>query len=453
MVKTRREFISLAVGSGIALQFSAPVFAAASQRKTQEKHAVPPVATVITQVFGDGIRATGLALYYPEPVNGAQLNIHDFTVTGRRITGVFTSESSDPARRSTRGRYVIVLLSPEDKNAPLARKVPDDGKNNAGSGPGGPGKAGSVPVTDTLYPAPSLTYQQTGTLPLANGHTVAPEQTPQHSTAVNNLIVDDFRQLEFHDPKTGRHLKYNLFVPAGYTAGRAWPLVLFMHDAGATSDVTRTTLYQGLGAVCWASPEDQAKRPCFVLAPQYDEIIADDDNQTSSMMETTINLIRHLSETYNIDSKRRYTTGQSGGCMMSIAMDIHYPGFFAASLLVAGQWDPAQVKPLASQKLWIVVSEDDAKAWPGENAIVAELEKYGAKITRAEWDGTWDAAQFRQAFNRMDTRHTPINYVTFRKGTVIPAGESTAGASGHRNTWRIAYTIEPLREWIFRQHL
>ncbi|WP_256437063.1 hypothetical protein [Tatumella sp. JGM118] len=35
----------------------------------------------------------------------------------------------------------------------------------------------------------------------------------------------------------------------------------------------------------------------------------------------------------------------------------------------------------------------------------------------------------------------------------VPAGESTAGASGHRNTWRIAYTIEPLREWIFRQHL
>lgn len=152
-----------------------------------------------------------------------------------------------------------------------------------------------------------------------------------------------------------------------------------MHDAGATSDVTRTTLYQGLGAVCWASPEDQAKRPCFVLAPQYDEIIADDDNQTSSMMETTINLIRHLSETYNIDSKRRYTTGQSGGCMMSIAMNIHYPGFFAASLLVAGQWDPAQVKPLASQNLWIVVSEDDAKAWPGEMPLLLSLRNTARK--------------------------------------------------------------------------
>jgi predicted peptidase len=36
---------------------------------------------------------------------------------------------------------------------------------------------------------------------------------------------------------------------------------------------------------------------------------------------------------------------------MSIAMDIKYPDLFAASLLVAGQWDPAKVSPLAKDKL------------------------------------------------------------------------------------------------------
>lgn len=52
----------------------------------------------------------------------------------------------------------------------------------------------------------------------------------------------------------------------------------------------------------------------------------------------------------------------------------------------------------------------------------------------------------------IDAKGSPINYVAFRQGTVIPLGESTAGASGHRNTWRVAYTIEPVRQWIFRQH-
>lgn len=65
--------------------------------------------------------------------------------------------------------------------------------------------------------------------------------------------------------KTGNKLKYNLFIPKDYSPDKAWPLVLFMHDAGATSDITRTTLYQGLGAIAWASPEDQAQRPALFL--------------------------------------------------------------------------------------------------------------------------------------------------------------------------------------------
>ncbi|MDB5784712.1 hypothetical protein [Caballeronia mineralivorans] len=247
-------------------------------------------------------------------------------------------------------------------------------------------------------------------------------------------------------------LRYNLFAPKDYDASKSYPLVLFMHDAGATSDVTRTTLFQGLGAILWASPQDQATRPCFVLAPQYAEIIADDDSHTSSMLDTTIDLIKTLADQYSIDRNRLYTTGQSGGCMMSIAMDIKYPRFFAASFLVAGQWDPALVKPLARRKLWILVSQDDDKAYPGQNAITDALEKDGAKISRAVWDGTWTAQEFQAAFEKIDAEGSPINYVTFRKGTFIPQGQSAAGASGHRNTWRIAYTIAPIREWVFRQH-
>lgn len=33
------------------------------------------------------------------------------------------------------------------------------------------------------------------------------------------------------------------------------------------------------------------------------------------------------------------------------------------------------MKPLAQQKLWILVSQDDNKAWPGQNAIIDVLEK------------------------------------------------------------------------------
>ena len=401
-------------------------------------------ATAITQVFGDGAKLVAVAIEHDAPIDGSTLVPANFSVEGRTVTGAFASTSADPGDRVDKGRFVIVTLSPDDATAGLSRRVgqqPDPAGGGGTGGPGGrgPGKAGDLPADDTTWPSPVATITP------ARGSTLT-------STKVENLIVDDFRQLEFDDPQTGKRLRYNLFVPEGYDAGTSYPLLLFMHDAGATSDVTRTTLFQGLGAITWASPEDQAKRPCFVLAPQFAETIADDESRTSGALDATINLIKALTKQYSIDPQRLYTTGQSGGCMMSIAMDIKYPDFFAASFLVAGQWDPALVKPLARKKLWILVSQDDDKAFPGQNAITAVLEREGAKISRAVWDGTWTPDQFRAAFDRIDAENSPINYVTFAPGTVIPAGQSAAGASGHRNTWRIAYTIEPIREWIFRQH-
>ncbi len=403
-------------------------------------------ATAITEVFGDGAKLTAIAIEYDSPVKGANLSAESFRVEGRTVTGVFASTSADPAGRSEEGPFAIVTLSPDDADAALARQVGQQGDPADGSAEGtpggprgrGPGKAGDIPAYDTTWPPASATVVQSG--------------KAFTTSRVENLIVDDFRQLEFNDPETRKQLRYNLFVPKDYDATKRYPLVLFMHDAGATSDVTRTTLFQGLGAIAWASPEDQAKRPCFVLAPQYAETIADDDSRTSDALDATINLIGALAREYSIDTKRLYTTGQSGGCMMSIAMDIKYPGFFAASFLVAGQWDPALVKPLASQKLWILVSQDDDKAFPGQNAITAVLQAEGAKISRAVWNGDWTAREFRTAYDRIEAEDSPINYVTFAPGTVIPEGQSAAGASGHRNTWRIAYTIDPIREWIFQQH-
>ncbi|TBU88479.1 PHB depolymerase family esterase [Phytopseudomonas dryadis] len=434
-MSSRRDFLIMSAGIGTLLVLGLPACTRNLLGQAQS-------ATAVTQVFGDGVRLTAVAVEYPAPVASANLSAADFQVAGRTVTGVFASGSSDPADRATAGRFVIVALSPEDANATLAEKLPTQaGSGQPGSAQGGrgPGNAGDIPTYDTAYRPAQATLTAPGAGTLA-------------TRAVKNLIVDDFRQLAFHDPGTGDRLQYNLFVPRDYDPQQSYPLVLFMHDAGATSDDPFATLFQGLGAIVWASPEDQARRPCFVLAPQFAEIIADDDSRTSSMLDTTIDLIEALANQYSIDRKRLYTTGQSGGCMMSIAMDIKYPDFFAASFLVAGQWDPALVQPLARQKLWILVSQDDDKAYPGQNAITEVLEAEGARISRATWDGTWNAEQYRAAFEKIDAEGSPINYVSFAKGSVLPPGDSGAGASGHRNTWRIAYSIEPIREWIFRQH-
>ncbi|MDO5622718.1 MAG: PHB depolymerase family esterase [Paracoccus sp. (in: a-proteobacteria)] len=421
---TRRQFILGVTSLGVLSVIAAPSFGA-----TQS----PQSATAVTRVYGDGQRFVAVAITYPSAVSTADLAGASFAVAGRTVTEVYPASSTDPDDRADSGPVVIVALSETDTDASLAVTPMQAGPGGQGGRPDW--NVGDRNISDTIWATPQATVY-------------APDRI--ETDAVRNLIVDEFQQHVWNDPETGDTLPYNLFVPADYDPAKTYPLVNFMHDAGACSDDPLFTLKQGLGAISWASPEDQAARPAFVLAPQFAEIVAGDNNTTSSMLDTVINLIKHLTTEYSIDPARLYTTGQSGGGMLSIAMNIKYPDFFAASFLVACQWGADLVAPMAGQKLFILVSQDDSIAFPGQNAITAALEAAGADIARAVWDGRWSADQFQFAFDDLISEGARINYVSFAEGTVIPPGESTEGAAGHRNTWRIAYTIAPIREWILR---
>lgn len=386
--------------------------------------------TAITEVFGDGQKLIAVAVEFEHDIDGSTLSLSTFSVDGRTITKIYTNSAATTADNGAKGRFVVVELSPDDESAPTY-------------------DASTMPATITEATA-SLT--QTGIVTTTDGATYAASTEVITTNAVVNLVVDDFRQLEYTDSVTGETLQYNLFVPKNYDKRKSYPLVLFMHDAGATSTTTTTTLVQGLGAICWASPSDQARRECLVLAPQFSTQVVNDNSEATITLDTTVNLVNALADQYSVDRNRLYTTGQSGGAMMSIAMDIKYPDLFAASFIVAGQWDETKVAPLAEDNLWIIVSEGDLKAYPGENAITAALEAEGATVSRAVWDGRFTAEEFDAAVDAMVAEGSPINYVAFQSGTVVPEGQTDDGGSNHINTWRIAYTIEGVREWIFKQH-
>lgn len=406
----------------------------------------PRKAEAVTQVFGDGMRLTAVAVEYDRPVSAASLDKSQYAVTGRNITDVYVSQSAG-GKPAASGRFVIVALNPDDDNALLVVKNPP-GNNGAKSGDSGgkmaksgPGAAGEVQEVAPTLKAPQAQITIGG-------------QTLLDTDNAVNLVFDDFKQYEYQDEATGKTVRYNLFAPKQHKLGARYPLVLFMHDAGVTGKFTQATLYQGNGAIAWATPEAQAEHPCFVLAPQFDEIVASDASKTSPYMDAVINLIGKLAKEHPIDDKRLYTTGQSGGGMLSIAMNIKYPDFFAASYLVACQWSADLLTPqMKDVKWWITVSEDDGKAYPGEIAITDKLASFGAKVARAQWNAQWDAAEFQTAFAALDAQQANVNFVHFAKGSVFKttAEASAGGASGHMATWKYAYGIAPVRDWIFRQ--
>ncbi len=229
---------------------------------------------------------------------------------------------------------------------------------------------------------------------------------------------------------------------------------MFLHDAGVTGSNPRRTLQQGLGAVAFAGPRDQARHPAFVLAPQFPVPLANDASQTSVYVAMLPRLVDAIAHDYAIDRGRIYATGQSGGCMTSIALDIADPDLFAGTLCVAGQWDTAVVAPLAQANFWAIVSEDDDKAFPGMTAIMKALEESGARVVRGRLDAKATPADQAAAVAALRSAGgaAHIFFTTFAPGSMLPEGTAANGGAGHVNTWVYAYDIPAVRDWLFEQH-
>ena len=104
-------------------------------------------------------------------------------------------------------------------------------------------------------------------------------------------------------------------MPANSSLVSMLPFATIAANGGmneATSDITTTTLVQGLGAVVWASPQDQAKHEAFVVAPQYAAQLVNDQSEASSYFDTTVDLVTWLTTQYSIDTNRLSTTGDGG---------------------------------------------------------------------------------------------------------------------------------------------
>src|SRR5205085_294718 len=69
---------------------------------------------------------------------------------------------------------------------------------------------------------------------------------------------------------SGGSIPYRVFKPANYDAKQKYPLVLFLHGAVGAGTDNRRQFNGGneVPAKALTSAENQAKYPCFILAPQ-----------------------------------------------------------------------------------------------------------------------------------------------------------------------------------------
>jgi len=263
--------------------------------------------------------------------------------------------------------------------------------------------------------------------------------------AILSEVEEKYEQLEFKDKQTGKTLSYNLFIPENYNPNEEYPLIIFMPDLRVEKlEKTSDALELGYGSVIWATEEEQAKHPSFVVVPNYSEKIANDDFETTDEAEMTVRLLESIQDQYSIDENRLYATGQSMGCMTAMYLNIKYPDLFAASLFVSGQWDVSEMDSLANEKFFYIVAEGDKKASTGMEELQQVLEKKGVSLSSAVWDASWSADEFDTAVQAMLSEGNSINFVKFKSGTV-------GGGNEHMQSFDYAYKIEGVRNWLFEQ--
>jgi len=388
--------------------------------------------TSVTEVFGTGQQITHIIVEFNERVVNSQLTKNTFTVSDRTVEKIYSNTRPERTDIVKDGRFVIIELNPKDSSASLRLEGNDE-------------------VGFQMKKATSKITQKEDIL-FTNGKKLEKSIAILENNKTRNLIVENFKQFVYKDPKTGTSVKYNLYIPKNYDKNKKYPLVLFMHDKGVLSEDTKTALFQGNGATSFAAPEEQARHEAFVLAPQYSRQVVDDNGDITSDLDATVNLIRdYLISKYSIDEKKLYATGQSMGGMMAIVMNYKYPELFAASYLVACQWNPKEVSTMAKNNLWITVSTGDAKAYPGMNAITSELIKRGATVAKDNWRADYTDAQFLEGARKVIAQKSNIKYTTLEKGTNPYLPKDANPGLEHSGTWKVAYNIPGIKDWMFLQ--
>ena len=388
--------------------------------------------TSVTEVFGTGQQITHIIVEFNERVVNSQLTKNTFTVSDRTVEKIYSNTRPERTDIVKDGRFVIIELNPKDSGASLRLEGNDE-------------------VGFQMKKATSKITQKEDIL-FTNGKKLEKSIAILENNKTRNLIVENFKQFVYKDPKTGTSVKYNLYIPKNYDKNKKYPLVLFMHDKGVLSEDTKTALFQGNGATSFAAPEEQARHEAFVLAPQYSRQVVDDNGDITSDLDATVNLIRdYLISKYSINEKKLYATGQSMGGMMAIVMNYKYPELFAASYLVACQWNPKEVSTMAKNNLWITVSTGDEKAYPGMNAITSELIKRGATVAKDNWRADYTDAQFLEGARKVIAQKSNIKYTTLEKGTNPYLPKDANPGLEHSGTWKVAYNIPGIKDWMFLQ--
>lgn len=389
-------------------------------------HAAIKNATVFSEPSGYGQQYAYIVLEYDELLNAETKPRPDqFSVENHQIQETRLGQCIDQ-RKICRSHELILML---DRSQPDNRFLKVTMQSGAKSPP--------------IERQPIFKIEQKETLKGDFNNKNENNEIPAHqfeTQKVTHLVAEQFIQGEFQSADIS--LKYNLFVPKNIEPQKHYPLIIFLHDEKSVNRNTRHTLWQGNGATSWATESLQANTPAFVLAPQFDRSLIN-NNDNTELLATIMMLIQSLQAEHPIDENRLYLTGQREGATMATKLNTQYPHVFAASYLVAGTIAESDLKTTARKPITLLNSEK-THSLAEQDTLLEQLALQGGQIQKALISTQIDKPQLDQEIALLFERFGSIYSIMLRPNPQVPQ-YLPADLS------KIAYELPTIQKWLLTQ--
>ena len=254
-----------------------------------------------------------------------------------------------------------------------------------------------------------------------------------------------FKQYKYEN--NSKIIEYNFYIPENISQDEYYPLIVFISDKSLVGQEVTAPLTKTVGGPIWATDTIQKKHKCFVLVPQYNEVISEN---RSEYVEVTIRLIQEIQKKYNIDKKRVYGTGQSMGAMVLLYYLSNHPYLYTAGLIVDGHWNLEELHGLVNATFTYFAAEGDPHPYNCQNELKEFFDMNGVVYHNMSHVNAQEKVEIlNEQATKMYDKGSNKFFITYANGTVIKPGSNQKNE--HMASFKYGYRIETVRDWLFDQ--
>jgi predicted peptidase len=217
--------------------------------------------------------------------------------------------------------------------------------------------------------------------------------------------------------------RYEVYVPANYSATQRWPVILFLHGAGERGSDGLLQTTAGLGSAIRRRPSSY---PAIVVFPQSPA----DSSWLGTPSQVAMAALDHTVAEFSTDPDRVYLTGLSMGGNGTWHLAYRYPQRFAAIAPICA----FVVVPPGGRGFGSAVPPDSGVPYV---TLARRLGRLPTWIFHGEVDSTVPVTDSRLAAEAIRRAGGDVKYTEF------PGME--------HNVWDAVYASPQFIEWLFAQ--